>query len=40
MHLKITYMDDSMDFVMDEIKGIELYTQLSELWDACTQVVV
>ena len=30
--LKSTYMDDSMDSVMDEIKGIELYTQLSELW--------
>ena len=30
--LKSTYMDDSMDSVMDEIKGSELYTQLSELW--------
>jgi len=30
--LKSTYMDDSMDFVIDEIQGIKLYTDLSELW--------
>lgn len=30
--LKSTYMDDSMDSVETEIKGIELYHQLSELW--------
>ena len=27
-----TYMDDSMDSVHDENQGIELYSQLSELW--------
>ena len=30
--LKSTYMDDSMDLVKDEIEGVELYKQLSELW--------
>ena len=30
--LKSTYMDDSMDSVKDEIEGVELYKQLSELW--------
>ena len=30
--LKSTYMDDSMDSVMSEIEGINLYKQLSELW--------
>ena len=31
--LKSTYMDDSMDSVMDEREGVELYKQLSELWE-------
>ena len=30
--LKSTYMDDSMDSVTDDIQGLELYRQLSELW--------
>ena len=30
--LKSTYMDDSMDSVMSETEGINLYKQLSELW--------
>ena len=30
--LKSTYVDDSMDSVIDEIQGIKLYTDLSELW--------
>ena len=30
--LKSTYMDDSMDSVMNDDDGIELYEQLSELW--------
>ncbi|KAJ8028619.1 hypothetical protein HOLleu_30913 [Holothuria leucospilota] len=30
--LKSTYMDDSMDSVENEEKGVELYNQLSELW--------
>ena len=30
--LKSTYMDDSMDSVMDETEGVELYKELSELW--------
>ena len=30
--LNSTYMDDSIDSVMTEEKGIELYTQLSQLW--------
>ena len=31
--LKSTYMDDSMDSVMNESEGGELYKQLSELWE-------
>ena len=31
--LKSTYMDDSMDSVSSETEGIELYKELSELWD-------
>ena len=31
--LKSTYMDDSMDSVENEAEGIELYKQLSELWE-------
>ena len=30
---KSTYMDDSMDSVMNESEGVELYKQLSELWE-------
>ena len=30
--LKSTYMDDNMDSVMDETEGVELYKELSELW--------
>ena len=30
--LKSTYMDDSMDSVIDETEGVELYKKLSELW--------
>jgi len=30
--LKSTYMDDSMDSVLDDSQGIELYKQLDELW--------
>ena len=30
--LKSTYMDDSMDSVMNDKQGIELYNQLSQLW--------
>ena len=30
--LKLTYMDDSMNAVMDETEGVELYKELSELW--------
>ena len=30
--LKSTYMDDSMDSVIDETKDVGLYKQLSELW--------
>lgn len=30
--LKSTYMDDSMDSVLNEEQGIELYKQLSQLW--------
>ena len=30
--LESTYMDDIMDLVPDENQGIELYSQLSELW--------
>ena len=30
--LKSTYMDDSMDSVMNDEQGVELYQQLSELW--------
>ena len=29
---KSTYMDDSMDSVLDDTQGIELYKQLDELW--------
>ena len=29
--LKSTYMDDSMDSVADETRGVELYNQLSNL---------
>ena len=31
--LKSTYMDDSMDSVADETRGVELYNQLSALWE-------
>ena len=31
--LKSTYMDDSMDSVMTEEKGIELYNQLNQVWE-------
>ncbi|XP_044182031.1 uncharacterized protein LOC122962848 [Acropora millepora] len=31
---KSTYMDDSMDSVIDDSQGIELYKQLDELWNA------
>ena len=31
--LKSTYMDDSMDSVIDEEQGVKLYTELSDLWD-------
>jgi hypothetical protein len=27
-----TYMDDSMDSVLDEVTGIQLYTELSAPW--------
>ncbi|CAG2212809.1 unnamed protein product [Mytilus edulis] len=30
--LKSTYMDDSMDSVINDEQGIELYNQLSQLW--------
>ena len=30
--LKSTYMDDSMDSVIEETEGVELYKELSELW--------
>ena len=30
--LKSTYMDDSMDSVLNEVEGIKLYKELSELW--------
>ena len=30
--LKSTYMDDSLDSVLNEIEGINLYKELSELW--------
>ncbi len=30
--LKSTYMDDSMDSVVDETQGIKLYNELSQLW--------
>ena len=30
--LKSTYMDDSMDSVLNDEQGIELYNQLSQLW--------
>ena len=30
--LKSTYMDDSMDSVLNKIEGINLYKELSELW--------
>ena len=31
--LKSTYMDDSMDSVQDEEKGVQLYHQLAALWN-------
>ena len=31
--LRSTYMDDSMDSVVNEKEGINLYKQLSELWE-------
>ena len=31
---KSTYMDDSMDSILNEQPGLELYQQLSELWGA------
>ena len=30
--LKSTYMDDSMNSVLNEVEGISLYKELSELW--------
>ena len=30
--LKSTYMDDRMDSVLNEVEGINLYKELSELW--------
>ena len=30
--LKSTYMDNSMDSVLNEVEGINLYKELSELW--------
>ena len=30
--LKSAYMDDSMDSVTDEVEGIKLYKELSDLW--------
>ena len=30
--LKSTYMDDSMDSVTDEVEGVKLYKELSDLW--------
>ena len=30
--LKSTYMDDSMDSVVDESQGIKLYEELNQLW--------
>ena len=31
--LKSTYMDDWMDSVLNEVEGINLYKELSELWN-------
>ena len=31
--LKSTYMDDSMDSVQNDMQGIQLYQQLSKLWE-------
>ena len=31
--LKSTYMDDSMDSVQNDVQGIQLYQQLSKLWE-------
>ena len=31
--LKATYMNDSMDSVMNDSDGIELYKRLTELWE-------
>ena len=38
--LKSTYMDDSMDSVLNDEQGIKLYNQLSQLWGklACMHV--
>jgi len=33
--LESTYMDDCMDSVVDDYRGLELYCQLSELWKRC-----
>ena len=30
--LKSTYMDDSMDSVIDDAQGVKLFKDLSELW--------
>ena len=30
--LKSTYMDDSMDSVVDQSQGIKLYEELNQLW--------
>ena len=30
--LKSTYMDNNMDSVLNEVEGINLYKELSELW--------
>ena len=32
--LKSTYMDDSMNSVLDEVEGIKLYKELSDLWQS------
>ncbi len=38
MILKSTYMDDSMDSVMNEAEGVRLYKELSELWQKAGMV--
>jgi len=38
--LQSTYMDDSMDSVVNEIEGISLYKQLSELWEKAGMLIL